>query len=116
MSHITIYHNPHCSKSRQTMALLEEKNINPEVIEYLVSPPTADQLEQVVKLLNISVRELIRSGEDEYVSMNLADETLTDAELIEAMTKAPKLIQRPIVIANDQARIGRPPESVLEIL
>ena len=115
MSH-TIYHNPRCSKSRQTLALLEANNINPEIIEYLQTPPDADTLTEILKQLNMSARELIRTGEEEYktVKDELAD--MSDADLITWMTQNPKVIQRPIVVTDKGARIGRPPEDVLEII
>lgn len=116
MPQVTIYHNPRCSKSRQTLALVEEKGCETEVIKYLETPPTAEQLETLLGMLNLQPRELMRTKEDEYKALNLADESLTREQLIEAMVSTPKLIERPIVVANGKARIGRPPESVLEIL
>lgn len=116
MSKVTIYHNPRCSKSRQTMALLEEKNITPEIVLYLETPPDKEQLNKLLAMLGIGARDLVRKSEDEYASMGLANKELSDAELVEAMVKAPRLIQRPIVVVDGKARIGRPPESVLEIL
>ena len=113
---ITIYHNPRCSKSRQTLALLEEKGIQPEIIEYLKTPPSASELTKVLNYLNISARDLMRSGEAEYKENNLSNPELNDSQLIEFMLKYPKLIQRPIVINGEKAAIGRPPEQVLEIL
>ncbi|MEW5560575.1 arsenate reductase (glutaredoxin) [Enterobacter asburiae] len=118
MSHpVTIYHNPRCSKSRETLALLKEKGVEPEVILYLDTPPDAAQLKQLLKLLGMkSARELMRQKEDLYKELNLADSSLSEADLVNAMIANPKLIERPIVVKNGQARIGRPPESVLEIL
>lgn len=116
MTKVTIYHNPRCSKSRQTLALLEEQGIEPEIIRYLETPPDLAQLEAIVSKLGVPVREIIRSGEDEYKALNLADSSLSDTDLLNAINEAPKLLQRPIVIKGDAARIGRPPESVLEIL
>ena len=113
---VEIYHNPRCSKSRTTLALLEENNITPEIRLYLENPPTAAELSQAVAQLGITPRQLLRKGEAEYKDNNLADESLTDEQIIALMVKFPKLIERPIVITNGQARIGRPPESVLEIL
>ncbi len=116
MSDITIYHNPRCSKSRQTLALLEENGITPDVVEYLKETPDAAALKAILKKLGISARELLRTKEDAYKELGLADKTLSDDDIIAAMIKAPKLIERPIVIKGDQARIGRPPETVLEII
>jgi arsenate reductase len=115
MSH-TIYHNPRCSKSRQTLELLEANNIDPVIIEYLQTPPDAETLTNILKQLNISARELIRTGEEEYKTVQAELAELNDAALITWMTQHPKVIQRPIVVTNGQARIGRPPESVLEII
>jgi arsenate reductase len=116
MSEIAIYHNPRCSKSRQTLALLEEKGVTPEVILYLDTPPSAAQLTDVLAKLGMAPRELMRKGEAEYKDNNLQDDSLSDADLLEAMARFPKLIERPIVIKGDKAKIGRPPESVLELL
>jgi arsenate reductase (glutaredoxin) len=113
---ITIYHNPRCSKSRQTLALLREHGIEPDIVEYLKTPPAAAELKRIIDQLGLSPRQLLRTGEEEYKANDLADESLADQTLIEAMCKHPRLIQRPIVIAGDQARIGRPPEAVLDIL
>ncbi|WP_010322803.1 arsenate reductase (glutaredoxin) [Marinobacterium stanieri] len=113
---ITIYHNPRCSKSRETLKLLQEKGIEPNVREYLKDVPSAEELQTVLKALGISARELLRTKEAEYKEAGLNDTSLDDAAIIDAMTHFPKLIERPIVINGDQARIGRPPESVLEIL
>ena len=113
---ITIFHNPRCSKSRQTMELLHDKSIQPEVVEYLKTPPDYQTLDDILNMLGIEPRQLIRKGEAEYKENNLADESLTREQLIEAMVKFPKLIERPIVISNGKAAIGRPPETVLEIL
>ena len=114
MSNVTIYHNPRCSKSRQTLALLEERGI--EIVLYLENTPSADQLATLIDQLGISARELLRKGEDAYKEQNLADRTLDDTALVEAMIQHPKLIERPIVVANNKAVIGRPPEKVLDIL
>ena len=117
----TIYHNPRCSKSRQTLALLEEHNITPSVIEYLSSPPDAATLAELLDLLGLTPRELMRSKEAAYTEANLGADTLSDAELIQAMINAPILIERPIVVKQDnqhgkQAVLGRPPENVLALL
>ena len=116
MSSVSIYHNPRCSKSRQTLQLLEEKGVTPDIILYLETPPSADQLISVLSKLGITVRELLRSGEVAYKDNNLSDKSLSDEQLLAAMVNYPKLIQRPIVIKGDQAVIGRPPENVLELL
>ncbi len=113
---VTIYHNPRCSKSRQTLALIEEKGVTPEIVLYLESAPTADTLQGLLKKLGISARQLLRKGEDAYKEQNLKDDSLTEAQLIETMTIYPKLIERPIVVKGDKAVLGRPPENVLELL
>ena len=113
---ITIFHNPRCSKSRATLALLEERGLEPNVRLYLQDPPDAAELTEILRLLGKSPRELMRKGEAEYREMGLADESLDDDALINAMTMTPKLIERPIVLTNGKAAVGRPPESVLSIL
>ncbi|KFZ29964.1 arsenate reductase [Pseudidiomarina atlantica] len=116
MSEVHIYHNPRCSKSRQTLALLEEQGIQPSIIEYLKEPLTAADISDLLRKLGfVSARELIRSKEDAYKELNLKDVD-DEAQLINAMVEHPKLIERPIVVKGDQARLGRPPEAVLEIL
>lgn len=112
----TIYHNPRCSKSRQALELLHEQGVQPDVIEYLKTPPTQEQLRETLRLLGLGPRALLRSGEEEYAVLHLEDRDLSDDALIEAMVAHPKLIERPIVIHNGKAIIGRPPERVLEIL
>ena len=116
MAAVTIYHNPRCSKSRQTLQLLQENGVEPDVVLYLEDTPSTDALGKIIKTLGISVRELMRTGESAYKENGLKDTNLSDQQLLEAMVENPKLIQRPIVLANGQARIGRPPELVLEIL
>ena len=116
MSTIKIFHNPRCSKSRQTLALLEQQDIQPEIIEYLKNPPTADQLGDIINMLAIEPRALLRKGEALYKELGLADLSLNNEQLINAMCENPKLIERPIVIKNGTAKIGRPPEAVLAIL
>jgi arsenate reductase len=113
---VTIYHNPRCSKSRATLALLEERGLSPEVVDYLKSPPSLAELSRLIALLDITPRQLIRSGEAAYKDLGLRDPDLDDAKLLQAMRDYPALIQRPIVVAGDAARIGRPPEAVLEII
>lgn len=116
MSDVRIYHNPRCSKSRATLELLQDKGIEPEVIKYLATPPSAEELDRILKLLKLEPRQLMRPTEAEYTELNLADNSLTRAQLIEAMVAHPRLIQRPIVLANGKASLGRPPEAVLDIL
>ncbi len=113
---ITIYHNPRCSKSRQALQILHDRGIEPEIIEYLKTPPDRSTLEQILKLLGIGPRELMRKNEAEYTKAGLDDELLSHEELISALLQYPILIERPIVIAHGKAVIGRPPEKVLEIL
>ena len=116
MSDVTIYHNPRCSKSRQTLALLEERGIQPNIVLYLENTPNQKQLKSLLSKLGISARDLMRTGVSEYKDNNLKDKDLSEAALITAMVKYPKLIERPIVVANGKAALGRPPEKVLEIL
>lgn len=116
MSKVTIYHNPSCSKSRQTLALLQDNNIEAEIIQYLENPPSAEDLKHLIKLLGLTARDIIRSGEQEYADQNLGEESLSEESLIQAIIQTPKLLQRPIVVANDKAIIGRPPENVLKII
>jgi arsenate reductase len=116
MSEITIYHNPRCSKSRETLALLEEQGITPVIVEYLKDIPSAETLRDVLTKLGLTPRQLLRTNEDDYKALNLSDTSLSDDALIEAMCAHPKLIERPIVIKGKNARIGRPPQQVLEIL
>jgi arsenate reductase len=113
---VTIYHNPRCSKSRETLAMLEEQGHKPQVIEYLQTPPDAQTLAAIVDKLGIPARKLLRTREDAYLENGLDNEKLTDAQIISAIVKHPILMERPIVLANGKAAIGRPPENVLEIL
>jgi arsenate reductase len=113
---VKIYHNPRCSKSRQTLQLLQEHEIEPEVVEYLETPPDKTTLRKILKQLGLSPRDLIRRKENEYKENQLDDPSLTDEQLIDAMVKYPKLIERPIVVTDKGAAIGRPPEKVLEVL
>lgn len=113
---LRIYHNPRCSKSRETLALLEQKGLKPEIIKYLDTPPDANQLKTLLTQLGMSsARELMRTKEEEYKSLALAEVHDEDA-LIAAMVAHPRLIERPIVVNHHQAALGRPPEQVLEIL
>ena len=113
---ITIYHNPRCSKSRATLELLRAQGHEPRVIEYLKQPPGEKELATILRLLGLQPRELMRTKEAEYQQENLADQDLTDKDLIRAMHEHPRLIERPIVLANGKAALGRPPEAVLKIL
>ena len=112
----TIYHNPRCSKSRATLDILESHGEPYDIVKYLDVPPAKETLINILSLLELTPRELMRKTESEYVDNNLADQSLSDDELIDAMVKYPKLIERPIVVKNGRAAIGRPPESVLNIL
>ena len=111
-----IYHNPRCSKSRATLALLREQGIEPEIVEYLKTPPDRATLEALIAMLGIGPRDLLRTGEAEYRELGLADPDLPDERIVQAMVDHPKLIERPIVVQSGKARIGRPPDRVLEIL
>ncbi len=113
---IKIYHNPRCSKSRQTLALLEENGLQPQIIEYLETPPDHQQLDSLLRGLELEPEQLMRKGEEIYHSLDLANQDLSRNELIAAMVANPKLIERPIVVIGDQVALGRPPENVLTIL
>ena len=113
---VKIYHNPRCAKSRETLKLLQEKGIQPEIIEYLKHPPTTEELTEILSKLGLQPRQLMRIKEAEYKENGLDDKSLSDTELIEAMIRIPKLIERPIVLADGKAAVGRPPEAVLAIL
>ncbi|MFV9653835.1 arsenate reductase (glutaredoxin) [Pseudomonas sp. NY15367] len=116
MTDLTLYHNPRCSKSRGALELLEARGVQPNVVRYLETPPSASELKSLLGKLGIPARDLLRSGEDEYKTLGLSDTSLSEAQLIDAMVKHPKLIERPILIAGDKAVVGRPPEKVLELL
>lgn len=113
---VTIYHNPRCSKSRQTLQLLEDRSIEVKIIDYLKTPPSADELKSILGKLNKTARDIVRKGEDAYKEHNLADKTKSEDAIIAALVTSPKLMERPIVVNGDKAAIGRPPESVLDIL
>jgi len=113
---VTIYHNPRCTKSRQTLALLEQHGIQPRIVEYLVTPPTEAELKRLLKLLGVSPRALLRTKEEEYKQAKLDKPDVTDAEIIHAMIKHPRLMERPIVVVGNKAALGRPPENVLKII
>ena len=113
---VTIYHNPRCSKSRQTLDLLTSQGIEPVVIEYLKNPPDRNTLKKILKLLNMKPRELMRAKEPVYKQAGLDSKSLNEEQLLDALVTNPILIERPIVLANGKAAIGRPPEAVLAIL
>jgi len=113
---VKIFHNPRCSKSRQTLELLQNRGINPQIINYLQTPPTDDEITDILKKLNLSLRDLIRTGESVYKELKLDQPGLTDDQLLNAIAANPILLQRPIVINGAKAAIGRPPENVLTIL
>ena len=115
MTDLTLYHNPRCSKSRGALELLEARGLTPTVVRYLDTPLDASQLRDLLAKLKISARQLLRTGEDEFKALNLADASLSEAQLIDAMAAHPKLIERPILVVGNKAVIGRPPEKVLEI-
>ena len=111
-----IYHNPRCSKSRETLQIIEDNQVDTEIIEYLETPPDADELRRIIDLLGVSARDIMRSTESVYKEADLDDESLSDDELIDAICEYPELLQRPIVISGNRAVIGRPPSRVLEII
>ena len=113
---VTILHNPRCSKSRNSLALLKEQGIEPDVRLYLENPPTEDELTSILEMLAIPAKDLLRRGEPEYKELGLGNQNFSEQKLIQLMIKHPKLIERPIVIAGDKAVIGRPPEQVLNLL
>ncbi len=115
MSDVTIYHNPRCSKSRNTLALLEEHGVQPEVVLYLENPPTRAQIEQLLDKLGIDATQLVRRGEDDYKAAGLGRDS-SAAEIVAAMVRYPRLIERPIVVRGERAVLGRPPENALELL
>lgn len=116
MNKTRIYHNPRCSKSRETLALLENQQQDIEIVEYLKTPPTVEELSDILQQLDMHPRQLLRTKETLYKELQLDNKDLSDQELIRVMCDNPKLIERPIVIKNNQAIIGRPPEAVLNIL
>ncbi len=113
---IVIYHNPRCSKSRAALQLLQERGIEPQIIEYLKTPPSAARLKQLLVMLDMSPRDLMRKGEEPYKNLGLGDENLDDDALVAAMVENPILIERAIVVADGKAKLGRPPEQILELL
>ena len=116
MTDLTLYHNPRCSKSRGALELLQARGLAPNVVRYLETPLDAAQLEALLGKLGISARQLLRTGEDEYKTLDLADASLSEEQLIAAIAAHPKLMERPILATADKAVIGRPPENILEIL
>jgi arsenate reductase len=113
---VTIYHNPRCSKSRQTLQLLQERGVEPTIVEYLEEPPSAGELKSILKKLGLRPRDLLRQGEARYAELGLKERDLSDDALIALMVENPILIERPIVVTGSKAAIGRPPEKILEIL
>jgi len=113
---LTIYHNPSCSKSRQTLDLLTAKGLKPKVIEYLKTPPTAEELDAVLKKLGLEPQDIVRTKEDAYETLGLKGKNLSRSEMIAVLVKNPILIERPIVVNGGKAALGRPPEKVLGIL
>ncbi|PPR22086.1 MAG: Arsenate reductase [Alphaproteobacteria bacterium MarineAlpha10_Bin1] len=113
---VTIYHNPRCSKSRQTLKLLRDKGVEPIIVEYLDTPPSADEMKNILTLLGMAPRDLMRKKEAPYAAAGLGEENLSTEALIEAMRADPILIERPIVVSGTTAVLGRPPENVLKLL
>ena len=116
MTHFTIYHNPRCSKSRETLKLMHDYGLMLDVVLYLENPPTENTLRKLLDSLKMKPRELLRKGEDLYKSLNLKDANKSDEEIIKIMSENPKLIERPIVTLDNEGIIGRPPENVLKLL
>jgi len=116
MNGTRLYHNPRCSKSRGALELLREHGIEPDIVAYLDTPPSPAELQALLDALKLPARALLRTGEDEYAALGLADETLPESALIEAMSTHPRLIERPIFVHGGRAVVGRPPERVLELL
>lgn len=115
-ANVTLYHNPRCSKSRQTLELLEQNRIAPQIVKYLETPPDAATLRELLGMLGLEPRQLMRQKEAEYAELGLENPALSNDELIQAMVDHPRLMERPIVVKNGKAAIGRPPEQVLDIL
>ncbi len=116
MSDFIIYHNPRCSKSRQTLEILDQHDLETEIVLYLDNPPSAEEIASILNKLELSPRDILRKGEDAYKELNLKNDKLTNNDLINFMVENPKLIERPIVIRGDKAVIGRPPENVLSLV
>jgi len=113
---VTIYHNPRCSKSRQTLQLLRDHGVEPRIVEYLNEPPAAEQLDEILELLGFEPRQLLRTGESAYLEAGLDDMSLSREQIIRLMVKHPIVIERPVVVVDGKAAVGRPPENVLSIL
>ena len=116
MTSIRIYHNPECSKSRAALALLEENDIKPEIIYYLETPPSIDEIKSLLAKLGLTLKDIIRRSEDDYDELGLDDETLSEDIVLDLLQKHPHLLQRPIVVKGDRAIIARPPEDVLSLI
>jgi len=116
MSEYTIYHNPRCSKSRQTLTILQEKGIEPEIVFYLETPPGAEDLKVLADKLGLQPREFLRKGENEYKQLGLKNPDHSEADILSAMARHPSLIERPIIVKGNHAVLGRPPENVLDLL
>ena len=116
MSDFIIYHNPRCSKSRQTLEILHQHDLETEIVLYLDNPPSAEEIASILNKLELSPRDILRKGEDAYKELNLKNDKLTNKDLINFMVENPKLIERPIVVRGDKAVIGRPPENVLSLV
>ncbi len=116
MSDTRLYHNPRCSKSRETLELLQQNGVTPQVIHYLDTPPTADELRDLLRMLDLPARSLLRTSESEYAELGLADPAKSDEAIIAALAQHPRLIQRPIFVHRGRAALGRPPEQVLDLL
>jgi len=115
MSEVTIYHNPRCSKSRQTLALIEENGVQPRVIHYLDTPPSTTELRSLLQLLGLDARSLLRTKEAPYAELDLEDAIKSEDDILQAISTHPILLERPIVVRANRAIIGRPPENVLEL-
>ncbi len=113
---VIIYHNPKCSKSRKALEIIKSKSIEPIIILYLVNKLSKTEVKNLLSKLGLSIRDILRTGEDEYKNNNLKNENLTDDKLIDFLIKFPKLLQRPIVVKNNKAVVGRPPENILDVL
>ncbi len=116
MSAITLYHNPRCSKSRATLALLEENEVELDIVYYLENPPNAEELKALLEKLGLGLRDIIRKSEPEFEELGLGDQTLSDEIVLDLVCKHPRLIQRPIIVKGDRAVLGRPPENVFALI
>ncbi len=113
---VIIYHNPKCSKSRKALEIIKSKNIEPTIILYLVNKLSKNEIKNLLSKLGLTIRDILRTGEDEYKNNNLKNENLTNEKLIDFLIKFPKLLQRPIVVKENKAVVGRPPENILDVL